>query len=80
MVTPATPKCDRDRGIVLERRVDRLDDMMAVDAEDAAQISSARKPFITAMTTMSVATPSMMPRKEIEAMTEITVSLRRERR
>lgn len=42
--------------------------------------SSARKPFITAMTTISVATPSMMPRKEIEAITEITVSLRRERR
>ena len=42
--------------------------------------SSARKPFITAMTTMRVATPSMMPRKEIEAMTEITVSVRRERR
>ena len=42
--------------------------------------SSARKPFITAMTTISVATPSMMPRKEIEAITEMTVSLRRERR
>ena len=42
--------------------------------------SSSRKPFITAMTMISVATPSMMPTKEIEAMTEITVSLRRARR
>ena len=42
--------------------------------------SSARKPFITAITTISVATPSMMPANEIDAMTEITASLRRARR
>ena len=42
--------------------------------------SSARNPFITAMTMISVATPSMMPMNEIEAMTEITVSFRFERR
>ena len=42
--------------------------------------SSLRKPFITAITMMSVATPSMMPRKENPAMTEMNPSLRRERR
>ena len=42
--------------------------------------SSWRNPFITAMTMMSVATPSMMPRKEKPAMTEINPSLRRARR
>ncbi len=43
-------------------------------------ISSARKPFITAMTMISVATPSMMPANEMPAMTEMKASLRRERR
>jgi hypothetical protein len=42
--------------------------------------SSCRKPFITAMTMMSVATPSMMPTKEKPAMTEMNPSLRRARR
>ena len=42
--------------------------------------SSWRKPFITAMTMISVATPSMMPRKENPAMTEMNPSLRRARR
>ena len=42
--------------------------------------SSVRKPFITAMTVISVATPSMMPRKEKAAMTEMKASRRRERR
>ncbi len=38
--------------------------------------SSARKPFITAMTMMSVATPSMIPRNEKPAMTEMKPSFR----
>ena len=42
--------------------------------------SSWRKPFITAITMMRVATPSMMPRKENPAMTEMNPSLRRARR
>ena len=42
--------------------------------------SSLRKPFITAITMMSVATPSMMPRKENAALTEINPSWRRARR
>ena len=42
--------------------------------------SSLRKPFITAITMISVATPSMMPRKENPAMTEMNPSLRRARR
>ena len=42
--------------------------------------SSLRKPFITAMTMISVATPSMMPRNEKPAMTEMNPSRRRERR
>ena len=42
--------------------------------------SSLRKPFITAITMISVATPSMMPRKEKPAMTEMKPSLRRARR
>jgi hypothetical protein len=42
--------------------------------------SSARNPFITAMTTISVATPSMIPRNEMLAITEMTVSLRFDRR
>ncbi len=42
--------------------------------------SSWRKPFITAMTMISVATPSMMPRNEKPAMTEMNPSLRRARR
>ena len=42
--------------------------------------SSARKPFMTAMTTISVATPSMIPAKEITAITEMNASLRRERK
>ena len=40
-------------------------------------MSSARKPFITAMTMISVATPSMMPRNEKPAMTEMKASRRR---
>ena len=43
-------------------------------------MSWARKPFITAITTISVATPSMMPMNEKPAMIEMNVSLRRERR
>jgi hypothetical protein len=35
---------------------------------------------MTAMTTMSVATPSKMPKNEKPAMTEMKASLRRERR
>lgn len=35
---------------------------------------------MTAMTMISVATPSMMPRKENPAMTEMNPSLRRARR
>ena len=42
--------------------------------------SSWRKPFITAMTMISVATPSMMPRNENPAITEMNPSLRRARR
>src|SRR6476469_7589906 len=42
--------------------------------------SSLRKPFITAITMMRVATPSMMPRNENPAMTEIKPSLRRARK
>ena len=42
--------------------------------------SSLRKPFITAITMISVATPSMMPRNENPAMTEMNPSLRRARR
>src|SRR5690606_3379673 len=53
-------------------RDDRKDGLLATQEQ--------LKPFMTAMTTISVATPSMMPRKEIDAMTEMTVSLRRERR
>ncbi len=43
-------------------------------------MSSVRNPFITAMTMMRVATPSMMPTKEKPAMTEMKVSRRRERK
>ena len=43
-------------------------------------MSWARKPFITAMTMISVATPSMMPMKEKPAMTEMKASRRRARR
>ena len=42
--------------------------------------SSLRKPFITAITMIKVATPSMMPRKENPAMTEMNPSLRRARK
>ena len=42
--------------------------------------SSLRKPFMTAMTVISVNTPSRMPRKEKPAMTEMKPSLRRARR
>ncbi len=42
--------------------------------------SSVRNPFITAITMMSVATPSIMPAKEKPAMTEIKPSRRRARR
>ena len=42
--------------------------------------NSLRKPFITAITMISVATPSMMPRKEKPAMTEMKPSLRRARK
>jgi hypothetical protein len=42
--------------------------------------NSWRKPFITAMTMISVATPSMMPTKEMPAMMEMNPSLRRARR
>jgi len=42
--------------------------------------SSFRKPFITAMTMMRVATPSMMPRNENPALTEMKPSFRRARR
>ena len=42
--------------------------------------SSLRNPFITDSTTISVATPSMMPMKENPAMTEMKPSLRRARR
>lgn len=43
-------------------------------------MSSVRKPFITAMTMISVPTPSMIPMKEKPAMTEMNASFRRERR
>jgi hypothetical protein len=43
-------------------------------------ISSPRNPFITAITMISVATPSMMPTKEKPAITEMNASFRRERR
>ena len=39
--------------------------------------SSFRKPFMTAITMISVATPSMMPRNEKPAMTEMKPSFRR---
>ena len=42
--------------------------------------SSPRKPFITDMTMISAATPSMMPRKEKPAITETPASRRRARR
>ena len=44
------------------------------------ETSSVRNPFITAMTMISVATPSMMPMKEKPAITEMKASLRRARR
>src|SRR5262245_6717838 len=44
------------------------------------EINSVRKPFMTAMTMISVATPSMMPMKEKPAITEMNASLRRARR
>jgi hypothetical protein len=50
----------------------------ALLAEVAA--SGKGKPFMTAMTMISVATPSMMPRNENPAMTEMKPSLRRARR
>ena len=42
--------------------------------------SSLRKPFITAITVISVKTPSRMPRNEKPARTEMKPSLRRARR
>ena len=39
--------------------------------------SSSRKPFITAMTMINVATPSKMPTRDMMAMTEMKPSLRR---
>src|SRR3712207_1031157 len=42
--------------------------------------SSLRKPFMTESTTISVATPSMIPRNEKPAMTETKPSRRRVRR
>ena len=42
--------------------------------------SSLRKPFITAITMIRVATPSMMPRNENPAITEMKPSRRRARR
>ena len=42
--------------------------------------NSLRKPFITAITIISVATPSMIPRKENPAITEMKPSFRRARR
>ena len=42
--------------------------------------SSLWNPFITLITTISVATPSMMPRNEKPAMTEIKPCARRARR
>ena len=39
--------------------------------------SSWRKPFITAMTMISVATPKAMPIRENQAMTEMNPSCRR---
>jgi len=42
--------------------------------------NSWRKPFMTAMTMMRVATPSMMPKKEKPAITEMNPSRRRARR
>jgi hypothetical protein len=42
--------------------------------------SSFRKPFITDITMISVATPSRMPRKEKPAMTETKPSRRRVRK
>ena len=42
--------------------------------------SSLRKPFMTAITMISVATPSMMPRNEKPAITEMKPSLRRARK
>ena len=50
------------------------------DSSGCTRSNSLRKPFITAITIISVATPSMMPRKENPAMTEIKPSLRRARR
>ena len=43
-------------------------------------MSSARKPFITDMTTISVPTPSAIPASENPAMTEMKPSSRRARR
>ena len=43
-------------------------------------INSLRKPFMTAITIISVATPSMMPRNEKPAITEMKPSLRRARK
>ena len=42
--------------------------------------SSLRKPFMTAITVISVNTPSRMPRNENPASTEMKPSLRRARR
>ena len=42
--------------------------------------SYTRKPFITAMTMINVATPSMIPMNEKPAMTEMNPSLRLARR
>jgi hypothetical protein len=54
--------------------------MWPLHAEDLVEISSLRKPFITAMTMISVATPSMMPMNEKPAITEMKASFRRARR
>ena len=42
-------------------------------------MSSARKPFITDITIIRVATPSVMPASENQAITEMKPSDRRER-
>ena len=53
--------------------------LVMTDAYTSAWVPS-QKPFMTAMTTISVATPSAMPTSEKPVITEIKLSLRRLRK
>ena len=78
---PATAamRC-RDLRVVGQRRCRAAATKMWPLMPTILSSSSLRKPFITDSTTISVATPSMMPRNEKPAMTETKPSRRRVRR